>query len=190
MEMQWRTIANDARHVLAGARLPPSYWWYAVRGSVAASWAIPFNDVETPWFRWTGRKPSALKYRVIGCLAYYRVRKPSSKAEMRGRAASIYLGLAEDQAGHLFIDIETGTRVGVVTPHARFVEDEFPGLRRSARGAAKALRSSTRSPMRNWLLVKTHSARLGPIRRALPTGPRCRLDPPLLAVPVESPRRL
>ena len=134
MERQWRTIANDTRHVLAVARLPSSYWWYAMRGSVAASWAIPFNGSETPWFRWAGRKPSALKYKVIGCLAYYKVRAPSSKAEMRGRAA-VYLGLAEDQAGHLFIDIETRTRV--VTPHARFVEDEFPGLRRSSGGVSE-----------------------------------------------------
>ena len=132
MERQWRTIANDTRHVLAVARLPLSYWWYAMRGSVAASWAIPLNAEETPWSRFTGRKPSSLKYKVIGCLAYYKAREVSSKAEMRGRAA-VYLGLAEDQSGHLFLDVESRARV--VTPHARFVEDEFPGLRRLARGA-------------------------------------------------------
>ena len=133
MERQWRTIANDTRHVLAVSRMPSSYWWYAMRGAVAASWSIPLNAEETPWSRLTGHKPSASKYRVIGCLAYYKVRHPSSKAEMRARAA-IHLGLAEDQAGYLFYDLESRTRV--VTPHARFVEDEFPGLRLlSSRGA-------------------------------------------------------
>ena len=62
MERQWRTLANDTRHILSVASLPASMWFYAMRGSTAAAYAIPINAHETPWSRFTGRKPSASKY--------------------------------------------------------------------------------------------------------------------------------
>ena len=48
---------------------------------------------------------------------------------MRARKA-VHLGLAEDQAGYLLMDLET--RKVKVSPHVRFAETVFPGL--SARG--------------------------------------------------------
>ena len=131
MERQWRTIGADTRHVLTVASLPPSMWWYCMRASVRASYSIPINDAETPWSRFTGRIDNPAIHRVIGCLAYYRVVKPHSKAHARARRA-LHLGRAEDQPGYLVLDLET--RSTIVTPHVRFVEDIFPGLVSSPRG--------------------------------------------------------
>ena len=125
MERQWRTISADARHALALAALPPGAWWYVTRASVYVSWSIPLNADETPWSRFTGRPSSPHIHRVVGCLAYYRVVKPESKAHMRARRA-IHLGRAEGQPGYLLMDLES--RKTLVTPHVRFVEDVFPGL--------------------------------------------------------------
>ena len=131
MERQWRTIANDTRHALALAQLPPGAWWYVARATVIVSWSIPINAHETPWSRFTGRASSPHVHRVVGCLAYYRVVKPASKAHMRARRA-IHLGRAENQPGYLLMDLETG--MSVVTPHVRFVENVFPGLTKQPSG--------------------------------------------------------
>ena len=125
MERQWRTISTDTRHILATARLPRSMWWYALRASVQTSWAIPINAAETPWSRFTGMPSSPCSHRVVGCLAYYRDVKPTSKADSRSRRA-IHLGRAEDQPGYLLMDLQS--RALVVTPHVRFFESDFPGL--------------------------------------------------------------
>ena len=45
---QWRTMANDTRHILAVSKLPKSMWFYSMRGAVSAAWAIPINATETP----------------------------------------------------------------------------------------------------------------------------------------------
>ena len=131
MERQWRTIANDTRHALALAQLPPGAWWYVARATVVVSWSIPINEHETPWSRFTGRASSPHVHRVVGCLAYYRDVKPASKAHMRARRA-IHLGRAENQPGYLLMDLETGK--SVVTPHVRFVENVFPGLTKKPSG--------------------------------------------------------
>lgn len=125
MERQWRTIATDARHVLHTARLPRGMWWHAMRASVHASWAIPINAAETPWSRFSGRLSAPHMHRTVGCLAYYRVIKPASKADSRARRA-LHLGRAEDQPGYLLLDLET--RRIIVSADVRFFEDEFPGL--------------------------------------------------------------
>ena len=69
-------------------------------------------------------------HRVLGCLAYYKIHAPASKAHMRANRA-LHLGRAEDQPGYSVLDLET--RKIVVTPHVRFVEDSFPGLATSPR---------------------------------------------------------
>ena len=131
MERQWRTIGNDTRHLLAAANLPPGMWWYAMRASVNASWSIPINGAETPWSRYTGRPSSPFLHRTFGCLAYYRIRQPESKAHMRA-ARALHLGRAESQPGYSVLDLES--RKILVTPHVRFVEDSFPGLAASPGG--------------------------------------------------------
>ena len=141
MERQWRTIGNDTRHSLANASLPPAVWWYAMRASVHASWSIPINASETPWSRFTGRPSSPFLHRTFGCLAYYRVRQPASKAHMRA-ARGLHLGRAEDQPGYSILDLSERQQV-VVTPHVRFVESEYPGLSMSPGGGAFRKRHST-----------------------------------------------
>ena len=133
MERQWRTIGNDTRHLLANANLPPGIWWHAMRASVHCSWSIPINAAETPWSRFTGRPSSPFLHRTFGCLAYYRLRQPESKAHMRA-ARGLHLGRAENQPGYSVLDLES--RKIVVTPHVRFIEDKYPGLSTSPRGGS------------------------------------------------------
>ena len=125
MERQWRTMGNDTRHALALSRLPAGYYYYLLKAAVQASWSIPINGSETPWSRFTGKHAPAQSLRVPGCLAYYKVLKPGTKVAMRARRA-VHLGRAEDQPAYILLDIET--RSIITTPHARFVEDVFPGL--------------------------------------------------------------
>ena len=128
MERQWRTINNDTRHLLATANLPPKAWWYALRAAVDVSHAIPINSTETPWSRFTGRRSSPLIHKVFGCLAYYLDRSPASKAHMRAKRG-LNFGRAEDQPGYSIYDLDT--KSVIVTPHVRFVEDNFPGMVRA-----------------------------------------------------------
>ena len=118
-------MGADTRHALCVSALPAGMWWYMMRASVRVSWSIPISPTETPWSRFTGRPASPRVHRVLGCLAFYRVVKPDSKAHMRARRA-LHLGMAEDQPGYYLLDLDS--RTTVVTPHVRFVEDIFPSI--------------------------------------------------------------
>ncbi|KAL1529178.1 hypothetical protein AB1Y20_000137 [Prymnesium parvum] len=135
-ERQWRTLAADARHLLAQACLPRSFWWYAMRHAATVAGMLPSSDdpSTTPWERWTANRPSVAHVRVWGCLVYVREPDPASKVHDRG-VRCIYLGRSPTQPGFVCFDPQAG-RV-LVSPHCSFVEESFPGLvRRSSGGEA------------------------------------------------------
>ena len=130
IENRFRVMGNDTRTSLAHCMLPTTCWWLALRASVLVSYILPIaggDPGETPWLRFTGKRPSARHIRVFGCLAYYKVIDVKHKLQMRARRA-VYVGQPEDQTGYMLFCLET--RKLVVSPHVRFVEDRFPGLSR------------------------------------------------------------
>eukprot|EP00965_Chrysotila_dentata_P180755 5966455-Pleurochrysis_carterae.AAC.1 len=81
------------------------------------------NPKESAWFRFTGISPSCAGVRPIGCRVYPKVmlrpHKPSPQS-----AACTYLGRARNQPRHMCL--EPITKRIYVSPHARFIETEFP----------------------------------------------------------------
>ena len=134
IENRWRVAANDIRTAIA-RQIPPSYWWYVMSAQQQVAWCIPRPHPTAPstwttsWQLWTGHRPDVRQHRVIGCLAYYKVRGPQGKFDMRARRA-LHLGRAEDQPAYVLLDLES--RTIVVSPHVRFVEGIMPGLSKYA----------------------------------------------------------
>lgn len=117
---------------LLQARLPPSYWWFAMTDALEVDSFIPFveSPSETPYSRFHGSPPTVTHIRAFGCLAYPLLFHPITKMAERA-TRGIHLGRAVDQSAYIVQDISTG-RLSV-TPHVRFVESSFPGVPR-ARG--------------------------------------------------------
>jgi hypothetical protein len=109
---------------LLQARLPPSFWWFAMIDTIEVDSYIPIVDSpsETPYSRFVATQPSITHVRALGCLAYPLLNSPATK--MSGRAArGINLDRAPEQSSYVVYEPNTG-----VTPHVRFVETEFPGV--------------------------------------------------------------
>ena len=134
IEYRWRVAANDIRAAIA-LGIPASYWWYIMSAQQQVAWCVPRSHPAdsstwiTPWELWTGHRPDVRQHRVLGCLAYYKVRSKQGKFDMRARRA-LHLGRAEDQPAYVLLDLET--RQILVNPHVRFVEDVLPGLSKYA----------------------------------------------------------
>ena len=138
IEQRWRHYANVTRRTMAAAAppgqeaFPVTYWWYFFRAAMSTQWCMPLVNFdlpsETPWFRYTGRKPSGRHLRKPGVLCYYKVMHPQHKLSMRARRA-VLLGRAPDQPGYLVQDLSDRTLH--VTPHVRFCERVNPGVGRT-----------------------------------------------------------
>ena len=102
IEQRWRHYANVTRRTMAAAAppgqeaFPVTYWWYFFRAAMSTQWCMPLVNFdlpsETPWFRYTGRKPSGRHLRKPGVLCYYKVMHPQHKLSMRARRAVLLAG--------------------------------------------------------------------------------------------------
>ena len=62
------TLGNMMRCLLRMAALPPEYWSYALLHAIYIKNRLPHRTTGcTPYFGWTGKKPSAKHWRMFGC---------------------------------------------------------------------------------------------------------------------------
>ena len=135
IEQRWRILGNDVRTMLLDAKLPASWWWYAVRARQQVAWCLPYQRAQhaghSPWSLFTGHRPNGRQHRIFGCLGYYKDLSPGlPKLAARARRALV-LGRADDQPGYVLFDLEK--RTFIVSPHVRTCEDQRPGLSASPR---------------------------------------------------------
>jgi Integrase core domain. len=125
-ERQWRTLAADTRRLLAQARMPRSFWWYAMRHSAMVAALVPLSAAkhECAWSRFTSKaKPSCSWVRVWGCLAYTKLYNPVTKVHDQS-LRTIYLGQSPDQPGDVCYD-PAHNRIHV-SPNNNFCRDLIP----------------------------------------------------------------
>mmetsp|Transcript_29939 Transcript_29939/g.95415 ORF Transcript_29939/g.95415 Transcript_29939/m.95415 type:complete len:329 (-) Transcript_29939:1153-2139(-) len=122
-----RTLQDGVRARLIHAKLPPSFWWFALLDTIEIDSYIPFVDspTETPYSRFHGEPPSVTHVRAFGCLAYPLLFHPTTKMAERATRA-ICLGRAPDQSAYVVYCLSDG-RI-FATPHVRFIETEYPGV--------------------------------------------------------------
>ena len=120
-------IAAGATALLVQARLPPSFWKYAVETYIHTSNRTPTSALngETPYHLWTGKKPNISYFRVFGCLAYVLIQKQNRKALQPHSRKCIFIGYPDGVKAWRFWDpVEKKV---IVSSHAVFDERCFPG---------------------------------------------------------------
>ena len=120
-----RTIQEGVRTRLVQAKLGLSYWWLALTDTIEVDMHVPLkgSTSETPYSRFFGAMPSIAHVRSFGCLAYPHL--DNEAIEMAERAPrGIYLGRHPDQSAYRVLEISTGKII--TTPHAMFIEEDFP----------------------------------------------------------------
>src|SRR3984957_2777836 len=87
-------IAAGATALLVQAKLPPSFWRYAVSTYVHTRNRTPTSALngDTPYYHWKGKKPDISYFRIFGCLAYVLVRKEKRKALQPHSKRCIFIG--------------------------------------------------------------------------------------------------
>src|SRR5579859_1426480 len=120
-------IAAGATTLLVQAKLPPSFWPFAVATYVHTTNRTPTAALngETPYFHWKGKKPDISYFRVFGCLAYVLVRKSQRKALEPHSRKCIFVGYPEGVKAWQFW--EPNTKQFLISSHAIFDECYFPG---------------------------------------------------------------
>jgi hypothetical protein len=141
-EHDWSVLGGDVRAMCAAGKLPRSMAWYCWQQAEEVAACIPFKDdpdnCQYSLFH-GGVKPHVAKYRPPGCLCYVKIIKNNPNKEQEQAVRAIHLCRARDQPGYCCLDPESG-RI-YVTPHVRFVEDEFPGITMSAGGSERVVPS-------------------------------------------------
>ena len=87
-------IAAGATALLVQAKLPPSFWRYAVPTYVHTRNRTPTSALngQTPYYHWKGKKPDISYFRIFGSLAYVLVRKEKRKALQPHSKKCIFIG--------------------------------------------------------------------------------------------------
>ncbi|KMS64844.1 hypothetical protein BVRB_042090, partial [Beta vulgaris subsp. vulgaris] len=80
-ERKNRTLVESTRAMLRTARLPKTYWQYALAAAVHVTNRLPSkaNDGRSPFEVWSGTVPDISHLRVFGCQAYALIPKPKRK---------------------------------------------------------------------------------------------------------------
>ena len=122
-----RDIAAGATALLIQAKLPPSFWNFAVAAYIHTSNRTPTSALGgiTPYQVYKGKKPDVSYFRVFGCLAYVLIRKEKRKALQPHSKACIFIGYPEGVKAWQFWDpVEKKV---IISSHAVFDEWCFPG---------------------------------------------------------------
>ena len=123
-----RTLQDDARTMLNDAKLPSTFWPFAILHSSHTRNRLPHSHLKriTPFEKLTGEKPKLDQYTVFGCKVMVHI--PAGKRHGKFEAHSkpgIFLGYPFDSNGfHALVD-------GDVEPRCyrsgKFYESEVPG---------------------------------------------------------------
>ena len=122
------TLANGASSMLYEAKLPPSFWAYAIAAynhvaNRAPTSALPGDT--TPHIAWTGKTPDVSYFRVFGCLSYVLVKDKHRRALEPHSQKCIFLGYPPGTKAWLFYN--PATKKTVISSHAVFDERYMPG---------------------------------------------------------------
>jgi transposase InsO family protein len=123
-----RRIGEGATAMLTEAKLPPSFWGFAVLAyiHVANRCSSQAHKGTTPYQLWHGKKPTVKHLRVFGCAAYIHVQKDQRRALEAHTRKCVFVGYPPDRAGWMFWD--SSTRQLIYSDSATFDEREFPGV--------------------------------------------------------------
>ena len=119
-----QTLGNMMRCLLSTANLPPEYWSWALIHAVYLKNRLPHKAIKcTPYYAWTGRKPSAKLLRIFGCPVV--VKNPGKKqAKLDHHTSSgIFLGYTATDHNIYYRDSKT-KRIKIAT-HVQFDEAGF-----------------------------------------------------------------
>ena len=141
-----KEIAAGATTLLVQAKLPPSFWPFAVSTFVHTSNRAPTSALngDTPYFHWKGRKPDISYFRVFGCLAYVLIRQEKRKALQPRSKKCIFIGYPDGVKAWRFWD-PVDKKV-IISSHAIFDERCFPGNSTIAINLIDPLEESTPPP--------------------------------------------
>ena len=123
-----RTLVKGITTMLQEAKLPDSFWVYAVSTFVHVhnrSPTAPLGDT-TPYTLWFRRKPVVSHYRVFGCTAYVHVKKDQRTGLQAHTQKCIFIGYPSEYKGWLFYNSDT--KKTIISNAAEFNERLFPGL--------------------------------------------------------------
>ena len=116
-----QTLGNMMRCLLSTANLPPEYWSWALIHAVYLKNRLPHRAIGcTPYFAWTGKKPSAKLLRIFGCPVV--VKNPGRRPAKLDHHTStgIFLGYTATDHNIYYKDSKT-QRVKIAT-HVQFDE--------------------------------------------------------------------
>ncbi|EPQ54730.1 ribonuclease H-like protein, partial [Gloeophyllum trabeum ATCC 11539] len=122
-----QTIQAAVTAMLVEAKLPASFWTYAVRCFVHVHNRLPTSSLSgaIPYSLWKkGKKPDLSYFRVFGSLAYVLIRKDKRKALQTHTRKCIFVGYADRVRAWLFYD--PATRKFFNSSNAVFDERCFP----------------------------------------------------------------
>jgi Reverse transcriptase (RNA-dependent DNA polymerase)/gag-polypeptide of LTR copia-type/GAG-pre-integrase domain len=122
-----RRISEGATAMLTEAKLPPSFWGFAVLAyiHVANRCGSQAHKGTTPYQLWHRKKPTVKRLRVFGCAAYVHVQKDQRRALEAHTRKCVFVGYPSDRAGWMFWD--SSARQLIYSDSAEFDEREFPG---------------------------------------------------------------
>ena len=126
-----RTLAEGTISLLSEAKLPPSFWSYAVSTSVYLRNRCPTIALQgkVPYTLFTGKKPDVSNLKMFGCTAYVHVKKDQrSNLESHTRKC-VFIGYP-GYKGWLFYD--PLSKKTLVSDSVTFDERLLPGLSRSS----------------------------------------------------------
>jgi len=116
-----RTLANIMGCLLTNAGLGPEYWSWALIHAVYLKNRLPHRATgETPFFSWSGKKPSAKHLRVFGCPVIVKLPGPKPAKLDHHTAHGIFLGYTATDHNIYYQDFKT-RRIKIAT-HVKFDE--------------------------------------------------------------------
>ena len=116
-----QTLGNMTRCLLNTANLPPEYWSWALTHAVYLKNRLPHQATgTTPYYAWTGRKPSAKLLRIFGCPVVVKNPGPRPAKLDHHTSSGIFLGYMATDNNIYYRDNQT-KRIKIAT-HVQFDE--------------------------------------------------------------------
>ncbi|KAJ8761673.1 hypothetical protein K2173_004449 [Erythroxylum novogranatense] len=121
-ERRNRTLLDMVRSMMGFAKLPKSFWGYALETVVYLLNRVPSKTVDvTPYEIWTNKRPYLTHLKVWGCPAYVK-RIQSDKLDVKSNKC-LFVGYPKETMGYQFY-LAKEQKVFVLK-HAVFLEKEF-----------------------------------------------------------------
>lgn len=123
-----RTLVEGVISMLTQAKLPSTFWGYALHALVHTRNRSPTAALDgiTPFESLIGLKPDASYFRIFGCLAYVNIQKDKRRGLQSHVEKCIFVRYPSGVKGWLFYNWVT--KKFIISNAATFDERIFPGL--------------------------------------------------------------